>query len=211
MKGREDGPDASRPEELWAKWIDEGGLPRREEEELVQAVIADPGLRDKILQDQRIDGALTALARKSVDAPAFARQFVQRVGAERDGASFVSSVERRMRNEAVAGALGRGRAFRLLPWLLIPVAAGAVALFFSWRAIAVVLPSRRRPPGCHPDRSPRSNSARCPSAPSRHRRPRRRRRRNPTSPRSVARSSCWPRPSGSPPPGASSSRSAPAW
>jgi hypothetical protein len=130
MKGQEESPEGSRPEELWAKWIGEGGLTKREEEELAQAVARDPRLRELFLQDQRMDGALAALARQTSDGPAFARQFAQRVEAERDGASFVSSVERRMRTEAVAGALERPRALRFLPFVLAPAALAAAVLVF---------------------------------------------------------------------------------
>jgi hypothetical protein len=55
MKGQEENPEGSRPEELWAKWIGEGGLTRREEEELAQAVAGDPRLRELFLQDQLVN------------------------------------------------------------------------------------------------------------------------------------------------------------
>jgi hypothetical protein len=128
MKGQEDDPEGTRLQELWARFMGDGQLSRREEEELARAVTEDPQLRETLLQDQRIDGALAALGRQSQDAAAFNRQFVQRVAAEGDGASFVSSVERRMRTEAVAGALQRPRALRFLPLVLLPVGLAAAAL-----------------------------------------------------------------------------------
>ncbi len=159
MKGQEDSPEASRPEELWARWLQEGGLSRREEAELAEALASEPGLRQTLLQDQRIDGALAALGRQAADGAAFARQFAQRVEAERDGASFVSSVERRMRTEVVAGALERPALLRALRLVLVPVAVAAAAAGVFWLGRS----SGARPPAAEVALSPPAPPAESPS------------------------------------------------
>ena len=90
-----------RLEELWSRWITSGPLSPAEERELATALGEDAALRDELLADQRLEGALQALGRGRLDQEAFARQFTKRVAAERDGRGFVSSVERRMRAEGV--------------------------------------------------------------------------------------------------------------
>ena len=113
-----------------------------------------------------MDGALAALGRQTADGAAFARQFAQRVEAERDGASFVSSVERRMRTEAVAGALVRPRALRFLPLVLVPAALAAAALVLCWAAPGARAADRRWRPA-PPRRWPRAVRSRLQPAPPR--------------------------------------------
>jgi hypothetical protein len=124
--------DAPRLEELWARWVSDRSLTKKEEDELAEAAARDASFRAVILADERLEGALAALGRRGQDAEAFARQFAKRVGAERDGASFVSSVERRMRAEVVAGALARERPSRRLPWLALPAVMAAAAVALVW-------------------------------------------------------------------------------
>jgi hypothetical protein len=123
-------------DDLWARWLADGQLDRDEQRELAEALAGDEGMRDDVLGDQRIDGALSALGRSASDGNAFARRFAERVAAERDGRGFVSTVERRL--AAQGRAVNRGRDRRL--WLLLPVAAAAVL---------VVVAVRTRPPSRH--------------------------------------------------------------
>jgi hypothetical protein len=126
-----------RLDELWTRWLGAGALTGEEKHELAAALADDGDVRDAVLADQRIEGALRALAQ---DGGAFARRFSERVAAERDSRGFVRSFEERMR---VAG-LATPR--RRLAWLLAP-AALAAALLVLWRAPA---PRLAAPPAAPP-------------------------------------------------------------
>jgi hypothetical protein len=127
-----------RLDELWSRWLGSGDLSDEEMHELAAALAEDGEVREAVLADQRIEGALRALAQ---DGGAFARRFSERVAAERDSRGFLRSFEERMRVAGLAAPRRR------LAWLLAP-AALAVAALALWRA-----PSPRRdaprvaPPG----------------------------------------------------------------
>lgn len=128
----------ARLEDLWARYLVDAPLDGGERQELAAALADDEGLRNDFLADQRIDGALCALGRSAADEHTFARQFAERVAAERDGRGFVSAVERQL-----AAQTRSQRARWRRAWLLVPVAA-AVAL------VAVAL----RPKPSRPTKSP---------------------------------------------------------
>jgi negative regulator of sigma E activity len=142
---------ASRLEELWARWMSEGELDAAEKEELTAALAEDGDLRDDFIHDQRIEGALRALGRGAHDRQAFARRFAERVSAERDDRGFVSSFEKRIRQQVPPRA--RSRAV-LIAAVLVPAAA-VVALVATTRKPApapapVALPSEPPAPSLPP-------------------------------------------------------------
>jgi hypothetical protein len=122
-----------RLDELWARWISDGGLSAAEKGELTAALADDAEVRDDFLHDQRIEGALCALGRGAHDREAFARRFAERVSAERDDRGFVSSFEQRIRREVQRPApRTRPRGAVVAVALLVPAAA-AIALIFAFR------------------------------------------------------------------------------
>jgi ferric-dicitrate binding protein FerR (iron transport regulator) len=125
--------ERSHLDDLWSRWSTEG-LPPPEERELALAIATDKALRDEILRDQHIEGALLAFGRGAHDADAFVGRFVQRLAAEDDGPRFAAAVERRVRVELAPPVRRRRRS--LLAWMgvLIPVA-----------ALAIVLVARKQP------------------------------------------------------------------
>jgi hypothetical protein len=132
-----------RLEALWARIGTEAPLTRDEEAELARALADDPRLRADFLDDQRLEAALLALGRgaQEADGDSFARQFVARVAAERDGIRFVSSVDRRVRAEA---ARRERTGWRPLRWLVPAAAVAALGLWW-------LSPGRPGRPA-HPDR-----------------------------------------------------------
>ena len=128
-----------RIEDLWERWLAEGNrrggeprLGRREERELVDAVNADPALREELQRDQRLHDHLHSLGRTAIDGESFARELVERIAAERDGDAFVSSFKRRVFTDGVSVPEARSRRRLLALWLLVPTTA-ALALFAGMR------------------------------------------------------------------------------
>jgi hypothetical protein len=123
----------ARLEELWTRCLVDAPLSADEQRDLAEAMAEDEAIRNDFLGDQRIDGALCALGRSASDQHAFARQFAERVAAEKNGRGFVSAVERQLAAQSHA----RTRARRA--WLLLPAAA-AVLL-----AVVALRPGKPRP------------------------------------------------------------------
>jgi hypothetical protein len=112
-----------RLDELWTRWQGEGDLTSEEQRELAAGLAEDGDAREAVLADQRVEGALRALAQ---DGGAFARRFSERIAAEGNGRGFVRSFEKRMRTAGLGA-----RPHRRMAWLLIPATlAAAVALHF---------------------------------------------------------------------------------
>ncbi len=127
---------------LWARASTDGALPPDDERALAEAAADDARLREDLLDDERVAGALRALGRGTRDAEAFSRRFFERVAAERDSTGFVSRVEGRLAVEAIARERRRhephGRWLpRLLVWLTLPALGAAAAL--------LVVDARREP------------------------------------------------------------------
>ena len=125
-----DGGARSRLDALWARIGTEAPLDRDEEAELARALAEDGQLRADFLDDHRLEAALLALGRGSqeADGDSFARQFVARVAAERDGSRFVSSVDLRVRAEAARR--GPRATWRFLRWLAPAVAVATLGLWW---------------------------------------------------------------------------------
>jgi FecR protein len=125
-----DGGARSRLDALWARIGTETPLDREEEAELARALAEDGQLRADFLDDQRLEAALLALGRGSqeADGDSFARQFVARVAAERDGSRFVSSVDLKVRAEAARR--GPRATWRFLRWLAPAVAVATLGLWW---------------------------------------------------------------------------------
>ena len=125
-----DGGARSRLDALWARIGTEEPLDRDEEAELARALAEDGQLRADFLDDQRLEAALLALGRGSqeADGDSFARQFVARVAAERDGSRFVSSVDVKVRAEAARR--GPRATWRFLRWLAPAVAVATLGLWW---------------------------------------------------------------------------------
>jgi hypothetical protein len=128
--GGGDGGARARLEALWSRIGTEAPLDRDEEAELARALAQDARLRGDFLDDQRLEAALLALGRgaQEADGDSFARQFVARVAAERDGGRFVSSVDRRVRAEATQrGSRGGWRALR---WVMPALAVASLGVWW---------------------------------------------------------------------------------
>jgi hypothetical protein len=121
----------ARLDELWTRWLGGAPLELAEQHELAAALSDDGPVRDDLLADQRLEGALSALGRAH-DGAAFARRFHERVSAEGDDRAFVSSFERRMRNAGLPPhkATSRARLLRLGAMVLVP--ALAALLLVVW-------------------------------------------------------------------------------
>ncbi len=111
-------PSRPRVDDLWSRFASDGTLDADEERELMTALAADETLAAELIRDERLQGTLSALGRVERDGAAFARQFTERVAAERDVRRFVSKVDRRVRAELPAR-----RQRRVFLWLAVPAAA----------------------------------------------------------------------------------------
>ena len=84
----------ARTEELWTRFLSDGRLAPAEEQELLDAMEADPALRDRLITDKEFDGLLGAVC--SGDEEAFEKSFHDRLAVEGDS-KFIARVERRIR------------------------------------------------------------------------------------------------------------------
>lgn len=84
-----------RVHELWTLYLDERISPA-EKRELLDALEADPRLREELLADGETDGLLRSAR---ADGDAFARAFADRVASEMDGSRFVRRVTDKLRLE----------------------------------------------------------------------------------------------------------------
>ncbi len=92
-------PDRGRIEDIWSRFTCGEPLGADEERILVEAMSADSGLRDELMEDEGTDGMLAALVRAEEDAEGFARAFAGRLAAERDGTRFLEMVRQGIRSE----------------------------------------------------------------------------------------------------------------
>jgi serine/threonine protein kinase len=92
------------PEELVATWLRHLAarkLAPGEKRELLQAMEADPALKDRILGDAEIDGLLRTMGAGEQDAEAFVKAISDFLSAEGDASGFVGRVESRMAREGI--------------------------------------------------------------------------------------------------------------
>lgn len=83
----------TRTEELWTRFLADGRLAPAEEQELLDAMEADPVLRERLISDKEFDGLLGAVC--AGDDDAFEKSFHHRLAVEGD-AKFVRRVEKRI-------------------------------------------------------------------------------------------------------------------
>lgn len=89
--------DRSRIEELWSRFLTGGDLPPAEEEELADALEADPRLLAELSQDLKLDGSLRGLGHVRQNEDEFVDSFSYRLRTERDGTRFIATVKQKMK------------------------------------------------------------------------------------------------------------------
>ncbi len=82
--------------ELWARFVAGPPLDGAEEDELREALKADPALRADFLRDSQTEGLLKAMGRSRQDGDEFARTFFDLLKAETDGTRFLREFEKRL-------------------------------------------------------------------------------------------------------------------
>ncbi len=117
-------------DELRARWALGESLTEEEKRSLAQAAFDDAALRAALVRDQRVSGMLRALGRASVDQDVFAKRFVARVAAERNGGKFVATVKRRIEHPSGPTRTPTANRWRFA-WLVpaFGLAAAAMLLF----------------------------------------------------------------------------------
>ena len=104
--------------ELWSRVLAGERIPAEEERALLQALESNQSLRDDLVREAEIDGALRGLAEAAQDSEPAARSFLEHLAAERDAGRFIQDVQslrksgtrRRTRRAAWDGA---GTAWKL--------------------------------------------------------------------------------------------------
>ena len=103
-------PDQIR--ELWGRFLAGEEISAADQQALVDALDADPGLRESLLENLHLDGMLRAIDTTRRQGEGFVRNLTECLGAEEDATSFIQKVELRL-NEAPppppsSGRTGRG-------------------------------------------------------------------------------------------------------
>jgi hypothetical protein len=89
--------DRARVEELWSRFLTGGALPPGDEEELADALEADPRLLAELSQDLKLDGSLRGLGHVRQNEDEFVDSFSYRLRTERDGTRFIATVKQKMK------------------------------------------------------------------------------------------------------------------
>jgi hypothetical protein len=87
-------PDQIR--DLWSRFLGGENLPPESQRELVDALEADPGLRESLVENLQLDGILREMNAAHRNGEAFVRTLTGCIGAEHDADSFVRKVESRL-------------------------------------------------------------------------------------------------------------------
>jgi FecR-like protein len=128
-------------EDLWTRFMAEGRLSPSEEQELLDALEADPALRARLLGDKQMDGLIDALSTTDRDAEAFAKSFQDRLAVEGDDSKFIAKVEERIRRAPARPPRRFAGRPESTPWTLGLIAAGVFAAI----VVIVMLSSTETP------------------------------------------------------------------
>ena len=108
--------------ELWSRFLSGGEISAEDQQALVDALDADPELRESLIDNLQLDGMLQAMNTTRRRGEGFVRNLTECLGAEHDATRFIEKVELRLNEPPPpppsGGATGRhvkpptGRAFR---------------------------------------------------------------------------------------------------
>jgi hypothetical protein len=158
--------------ELWGRFLTGEELPAEDQQRLVDALDADPELRESLLENLQLDGMLQAMNTTRRQGEGFVRNLTECLDVEHDGTRFVQKVELRLNEDPPPPSSGPGtgrgakpptaRAFRRrsaasasgeTAWKPALIAAGVFAAIFLLM-LASSSPTAPRAPRSRPEQEP---------------------------------------------------------
>jgi hypothetical protein len=126
MSDNSESPELRQLEELWTRFLARAPLSAEERAQLVQAIEGDEGLRRRLLDDLRLDGALRALGEIERGQEPLVAKVKALVTAAGRTEEVVAAVRRRIEAKAVARRGGARAAPARRGWSGIALVAGVV-------------------------------------------------------------------------------------